>query len=71
MLVRSNRRAQDVIAALTERGIPASGEGRPILATREGRLVRAALAVTLDLSEEAPEAAETAEAAETDAEPSA
>ncbi|MFL0456935.1 UvrD-helicase domain-containing protein [Brachybacterium paraconglomeratum] len=51
VLVRSNRRAQDVIAALTERGIPASGEGRPILATREGRVVRAALAVTLDLSD--------------------
>jgi len=51
VLVRSNRRAQDVIAALTERGIPASGEGRSVLSTREGRLVRAALAVALDLTD--------------------
>ncbi|MBB5832454.1 UvrD-helicase domain-containing protein [Brachybacterium aquaticum] len=51
VLVRSNCRAEDVIAALTARGIPASGEGAPLLATREGRLVRAALAVTLDLSD--------------------
>jgi ATP-dependent exoDNAse (exonuclease V) beta subunit len=51
VLVRSNRRAQDVIAALSARGIPASGEGTPILATREGRLIRAALAVTLDLTD--------------------
>jgi ATP-dependent exoDNAse (exonuclease V) beta subunit len=51
VLVRSNRRAQEVIAALADRGIPASGEGTPILASREGRLVRAALAVTLDLND--------------------
>ena len=51
VLVRSNRRAQEVIDALTARGVPASGEGTAILASREGRLVRAALAVTLDLSD--------------------
>ncbi|WP_422116624.1 UvrD-helicase domain-containing protein [Brachybacterium sp. UNK5269] len=48
VLVRSNTRAREVVAALAARGIPASGEGTGILATREGRLVRAALAVTLD-----------------------
>lgn len=51
VLVRSNRRAEEVISALTARGIPASGEGTPLLTSREGRLVRAALAVTLDLSD--------------------
>ncbi|MGO1199283.1 MAG: UvrD-helicase domain-containing protein [Dermabacteraceae bacterium] len=51
VLVRSNRRAAEVVEALGARGVPASGEGVPILASREGRLVRAALAVTLDLSD--------------------
>ncbi|MGP9537985.1 UvrD-helicase domain-containing protein [Brachybacterium sp. AOP43-C2-M15] len=51
VLVRSNRRAAEVVDALTARGVPASGEGVGILASREGRLVRAALAVTLDLSD--------------------
>ena len=51
VLVRSNRRAAEVVEALTARGVPASGEGTAILASREGRLVRAGLAVTLDLSD--------------------
>jgi len=51
VLVRSNRRAVEVAEALAARGVPASGEGAPILAAREGRLVRAALAVTLDLAD--------------------
>ncbi|MFQ6484292.1 UvrD-helicase domain-containing protein [Brachybacterium epidermidis] len=51
VLVRKNHQAEQVIEALTARGIPASGEGASILATREGRILRAALAVTLDLSD--------------------
>ena len=51
VLVRSNRRAAEVVQALSDRGVPATGEGVGILASREGRLVRAALAVTLDLSD--------------------
>ncbi len=51
VLVRKNHQAEQVIEALTARGIPASGEGVSILATREGRILRAALAVTLDLSD--------------------
>src|SRR5699024_7581381 len=43
--------AQQVISALAARGVPASGEGTPILASREGRILRAALAVTLDASD--------------------
>ena len=49
VLVRSNAQAQQVIAALADRGVPASGEGTPILASREGRILRAALALTLDV----------------------
>ncbi|MGY5764252.1 UvrD-helicase domain-containing protein [Brachybacterium sp. DNPG3] len=48
VLVRTNTQAQQVVDALADRGIPASGEGTPILTTREGRILRAALAVTLD-----------------------
>lgn len=51
VLVRTNRTRDAVVAALAARGIPASGEGTPILATREGRILRAGLAVTLDLSD--------------------
>ncbi|PWH07476.1 exonuclease V subunit beta [Brachybacterium endophyticum] len=51
VLVRSNAQAAQVVAALQERGVPASGQGGPILSTREGRLVRAALAVTLDTAD--------------------
>lgn len=51
VLVRKNHQAKQVIEALTARGVPASGEGATILATREGRILRAALAVTLDLSD--------------------
>jgi ATP-dependent helicase/nuclease subunit A len=51
VLVRSNAQAAEVVSALQARGVPASGQGGPILGTREGRLVRAALAVTLDVSD--------------------
>ncbi len=51
VLVRSNAQAAQVVEALTARGIPASGEGVPVLASREGRILRAALAVTLDGSD--------------------
>lgn len=51
VLVRKNAQATQVIEALTARGIPSSGEGATILATREGRILRAALAVTLDLAD--------------------
>lgn len=51
VLVRSNAQATEVVGALTDRGIPASGEGVPLLASREGRILRAALAVTLDGSD--------------------
>ena len=51
VLVRTNSQAQQVISALAARGVPASGEGTPILASREGRILRAALAVTLDASD--------------------
>ena len=51
VLVRTNTQAQQVITALAERGVPASGEGTPLLASREGRILRAALAVTLDVSD--------------------
>lgn len=51
VLVRTNSRAAMVVEALTERGVPTSGEGRPVLATREGRIVRAALAIALDRSD--------------------
>ncbi|MDN5820298.1 MAG: UvrD-helicase domain-containing protein [Brachybacterium sp.] len=51
VLVRSNAQAAEVVEALTARGIPASGEGVPLLASREGRILRAALAITLDGSD--------------------
>ncbi|MGO2191952.1 MAG: UvrD-helicase domain-containing protein [Brachybacterium sp.] len=51
VLVRSNAQAAEVVGALTARGIPASGEGVPLLVSREGRILRAALAVTLDGSD--------------------
>ncbi|UEJ81930.1 UvrD-helicase domain-containing protein [Brachybacterium halotolerans subsp. kimchii] len=51
VLVRSNAQAAQVVSSLQARGVPASGQGGSILGTREGRLVRAALAVTLDVSD--------------------
>jgi ATP-dependent helicase/nuclease subunit A len=51
VLVRSNSQAGQVVAALQARGVPASGQGGAILSTREGRLVRAALAVVLDVGD--------------------
>lgn len=51
VLVRSNAQARRVAEALAARGVPASGQGIGLLDSREGRLVRAALAVTLDLSD--------------------
>src|SRR5699024_10397550 len=51
VLGRANAQAAPVVEALTARGVPASGEGVPVLASREGRILRAALAVTLDGSD--------------------
>ncbi|GAA1487837.1 UvrD-helicase domain-containing protein [Brachybacterium sacelli] len=48
VLVRKNSDRSAVVDALAARGIPASGEGVPVLASREGRIVRAGLAVALD-----------------------
>ncbi|WP_114854479.1 exodeoxyribonuclease V subunit beta [Brachybacterium sp. YJGR34] len=48
VLVRTNDEAAAVAQALAARGIPASGDGVPVLAAREGRIVRAGLAVALD-----------------------
>ncbi|MFC0674881.1 UvrD-helicase domain-containing protein [Brachybacterium hainanense] len=51
VLVRTNTRRAAVVEALAARGIPASGEGASVLATREGRLIRAGLALALDRSD--------------------
>lgn len=51
VLVRTNSRRDEVVRALSDRGIPASGQGVPVLASREGRIIRAGLAVALDRSD--------------------
>ena len=48
VLTRTNSAAEAVGAALADRGVPASGADRPMLSTREGQILRAALACTLD-----------------------
>ncbi|MCL6422641.1 UvrD-helicase domain-containing protein [Brachybacterium sp. JHP9] len=48
VLTRSNGEAEEVVRALARRGVPVSGQGSAVLSTREGRLLRAGLARTLD-----------------------
>ncbi|WP_312979795.1 UvrD-helicase domain-containing protein [Corynebacterium sp.] len=48
VLVRNNTHAAELRAELRRRGIPCSGGGTPLSQTREGQLVRAAIAWLLD-----------------------
>lgn len=48
VLVRDNRTAERIATALTAEGIPATGAGRPLLASREGQVLRAGLALAVD-----------------------
>ncbi|MDK7741293.1 UvrD-helicase domain-containing protein [Helcobacillus massiliensis] len=48
VLVRANAQIPELVAALEQRGVPATGSAQSVLSTREGQVLRAGLASLLD-----------------------